>query len=251
MPAPLSDSINPKKSFTQTTESPTVIEAREISLYYRLKKGFFHGIKSQFQALNHISLTLHAGDRIGLIGRNGAGKSSLLQILAGIIRPDSGSLRIAPQTRILLLSIAAGFEGTLTGRENAILSALYLGMDLSTAQSRLNEIKEFSELADFFDQPLYTYSSGMISRLGFSVALQVDPDVLLIDEILSVGDHHFQQKSKTAFLNRLRPHQIIIIATHDLQLLRETTTHSLWIENGQLKHFGSTAETLDLYQKSF
>ncbi len=231
--------------------SPILIDAHDLSLFYRVKKGFFLGLKSQFQALDQISITLRAGDRIGLIGRNGAGKSSLLQILARIIRPDSGKLTIAPKARILLLSIAAGFENSLTGRENAILSALYLGMDLATAQARLDEIKAFSELSDFFDRPLYTYSSGMISRLGFAVALQVDPDVLLVDEILSVGDHYFQQKSKNALLHRLRKDQAIIIATHDLNLLRETTSHILWMENGRARYFGPSIETLDLYEKAF
>jgi lipopolysaccharide transport system ATP-binding protein len=229
---------------------PVLIEARDISLLYRIKKGFIRGIKSRFQALDQISITLRAGDRIGLVGRNGSGKSSLLQVLARIIRPDSGRLIIPPKTRILLLSIAAGFENALSGRENAMLSALYLGMDLVTAEARLDEIKAFSELDDFFDQPLYTYSSGMISRLGFAVALQVEPDVLLIDEILSVGDHHFQQKSKNALMNRLRSNQATIIATHDISLLRETTTHTLWIENGKVQHYGPTHETLELYEKA-
>ncbi|MCS7062796.1 MAG: ABC transporter ATP-binding protein [Methylacidiphilales bacterium] len=232
------------------TVAPYLIQANKISLYYRIQKGFIRGFKARFQALHEVSLTLRSGDRIGLIGRNGAGKTTLLQILARIIRPDKGTLTTAPHIRTLLLSIAAGFESSLTGRQNALLSALYLGLDHATATSRLPEIQSFSELEDFFDQPLYTYSSGMVSRLGFAVALQTDPDVLLIDEILSVGDHHFQEKSKNALLHRLRPSQAVLIATHDLSLLQQITTHTLWLENGRVRYFGPTPETLDLYQKN-
>jgi len=163
----------------------------------------------RFWALEDVDLSLAPGDRLGVVGRNGSGKSTLLRTIAGIITPDRGRLTRAPVT-CQLLSLAVGFLPHLSGRDNAILSGLMLGLRRREIVSRLPQILDFSELGDFFDQPISSYSTGMLARLGFSVAMQVEPDVLLIDEVLSVGDAEFQQKSGAALRERIHSGTTIV-----------------------------------------
>ena len=147
---------------------------------------------NRFWALEDVSVSLRRGERLGVIGRNGAGKSTLLRVIAGILTPDRGRVRRAPVS-CQLLSLALGFTPHLSGRDNAILSGLMLGLRRRDIVARLPAIRDFCELGDFFEQPIAAYSSGMVMRLAFSVAIQVEPDVLLIDEVLSVGDAEFQE----------------------------------------------------------
>lgn len=186
----------------------------------------------RFWALEEVSLTLRRGERLGVIGRNGAGKSTLLRVLAGILTPDRGTVTRKPIS-VQLLALALGFVPYLTGRDNAVLSGLMLGLRRSDIKSRLAAIKDFSELGDFFEQPIATYSSGMVMRLGFSVAIQVDPDVLLIDEVLSVGDAEFREKSGLALRERINDGRAVVLVSHDESQIASICDRVLWVEEGR------------------
>ncbi|HSN17654.1 MAG TPA: ABC transporter ATP-binding protein, partial [Gammaproteobacteria bacterium] len=173
----------------------TVIELKNIGVRYRRKAGFMRS--NAFWALHDVSFDLKHGENLGVIGRNGAGKSTLLRLLAGILAPDTGSI-VHRVERVSLLALQAGFIPALTGRENAVLSGILLGMKRAEVEARMDEMVRFAELENFIDEPVRTYSSGMRARLGFTVAFQADPDVLLIDEVLGTGDAGFKEKSAAA-----------------------------------------------------
>ncbi|HET8942176.1 MAG TPA: ABC transporter ATP-binding protein [Rudaea sp.] len=200
----------------------------------------------RFWALEDVNMRLARGERLGVIGRNGAGKSTLLRTLAGIITPDRGRVQRAPVT-CQLLSLALGFMPHLSGRDNAILSGLMLGLRRREIASRLPAILEFSELGDFFEQPISSYSTGMSMRLGFSVAMQVDPDVLLIDEVLSVGDAAFQEKSGAALRERIHGGATVVFVSHGDSQVREVCDRALWIEHGRSVMQGDVDEVLHAY----
>lgn len=200
----------------------------------------------RFWALEDVSVTLRRGDRLGVIGRNGAGKSTLLRTLAGIIEPDRGTIRRAP-VMCQLLSLALGFVPHLSGRDNAMLAGLMLGMRRREIVARLNAILEFSELGDFFLQPISSYSTGMLMRLGFSVAMQVEPDILLIDEILAVGDAEFQEKSGAALRARIHGGTTVVFVSHGDAQIRQVCDRALWIEHGRSVMQGGVDEVLAAY----
>lgn len=200
----------------------------------------------RFWALEDVSLTLERGNRLGVVGRNGAGKSTLLRTLAGIITPDRGRVVRAPVT-CQLLSLSLGFVQNLSGRDNAILSGLMLGLRRRDIESRLPAIHEFSELGDFFDQPVSTYSTGMAARLGFSVAMQVEPDVLLIDEMLSVGDTEFRNKSGAELRKRIHGGTTVVFVSHSDAQIRQICDSALWIEHGRSVMQGAVDDVLRAY----
>jgi len=200
----------------------------------------------RFWALEDVSLTLESGARLGVVGRNGAGKSTLLRALAGIIVPDRGRLTRAPVT-CQLLSLAVGFVQHLSGRDNAMLSGLMLGLRRREIERRLPAILEFSELGDFFEQPISTYSTGMTTRLGFSVAMQVEAEVLLIDEVLSVGDAEFQEKSGAALRERIHSGTTVVFVSHSDAQVRQVCDRAVWIEHGRSVMQGSVDDVLRAY----
>jgi lipopolysaccharide transport system ATP-binding protein len=202
----------------------------------------------RFWALEDVSLQLDKGDRLGVIGRNGAGKSTLLRLIAGILTPDRGSVWRA-KASCQLLSLALGFQSHLSGRDNAILSGLMLGLARREIQSRLPQILEFSELGDFFAEPISTYSTGMLSRLGFSVAMQVEPDILLIDEVLSVGDAEFRNKSAAALRERIHSGCSVVFVSHDEKAIRDICTHAVWVEHGRGVMYGAVEDVLEAYAR--
>ena len=203
---------------------------------------------SRFWALEDVSLSLKRDQRLGVIGRNGAGKSTLLRVLAGILRPDRGRIRRGAVS-CQLLSLALGFTSHLSGRDNAVLSGLMLGLRQRDIVARLPAIREFSELGDFFEQPIATYSSGMLMRLGFSVAIQSEPDVLLIDEVLAVGDAEFQQKSGHAPRERMRQGQTVVLVSHDEAQIAKLCDRVLWIEHGKSVMEGDRDEVFAAYHR--
>lgn len=205
--------------------------------------------RPQFQALHDVSLSLGHGEKLGIIGRNGAGKSTLLRVLAGVLAPDTGTIE-RDHGRCQLLSLGVGFLGHLTGRQNAILSGLLLGFERREIDALLEEIKEFSELGDFFEQTLDTYSSGMRSRLAFSTAIQLEPDVLLLDEVLSVGDAHFKRKSKQAIQRRLKSDATVVLVSHDERILGEICNRILWLEGGRSIADGAPQDILADYARA-
>jgi lipopolysaccharide transport system ATP-binding protein len=202
----------------------------------------------RFWALEDVSLTLKRGERLGVIGRNGAGKSTLLRTLAGIIPPDRGRISRAPIT-CQLLSLALGFMPHLSGRDNAVLSGLMLGMRRKEIVRRLPAILEFSGLGDFFEQPISSYSTGMTLRLGFSVAMQVEPDVLLIDEVLAVGDAEFQQKSGAALRDRMGEGHTVVLVSHDETQIAALCDRVLWVEHGRSVLEGGRDEVFAAYHR--
>jgi lipopolysaccharide transport system ATP-binding protein len=200
----------------------------------------------KFWALEDVSFALNRGQRLGVVGRNGAGKSTLLRTLAGIIAPDRGRITRA-RVSCQLLSLSVGFMQHLSGRDNAILSGLMLGLRRRDILQRLPKILEFSELGAFFEQPISSYSTGMLMRLGFSVALQVEPDILLIDEVLAVGDADFQEKSGAALRERIHGGTTVVFVSHGDAQVRQVCDRVVWIEHGRSVMEGAVDDVLRAY----
>jgi len=200
-----------------------------------------------FQALRAISLTAAAGDRIALIGANGSGKSSLLRLLAGIHRPSRGTLRIRGQVGTLF-DIGYGMDGDLLGRDFAVDRCLFKGLDRAAIDATLPEIRAFSGLGPFFDQPLRTYSDGMRVRLAFSVSTMISPDILLIDEIFGAGDHHFFGPACARILSQVGTSGITIFSTHWLELAEGFCNRAVWLDKGRVRQDGSVSDVFDAYR---
>jgi lipopolysaccharide transport system ATP-binding protein len=220
-----------------------LIQLEQVGVAFEAQRSIAGG---RFWALEDVSLTLRRGERLGVIGRNGAGKSTLLRVLAGILEVDRGRVRRTGAS-CQLLSLALGFVPHLSGRDNAVLSGLMLGLRRRDILARLPAIREFSELGSFFDQPIATYSVGMNMRLAFSVAIQVEPDVLLIDEVFAVGDAEFQQKSAAAMRARMGEGHTIVLVSHDEQQVVANCDRVLWIEHGRSVREGARDEVFAAY----
>lgn len=197
---------------TQEPNGEVIISLRDVGVRYKRRGGLFRK-PEYFQALEGITFDIHRGETLGIVGRNGAGKSTLLKVIAGIIQPDSGEL-INHGFTASLLTLQAGFDPELPGTDNAILSGMLMGYTRQQVEARMDDIAEFSELGDFMYQPVKTYSSGMRARLGFSVAMYMTPDVLLLDEVLSVGDKQFKKKAETEMMKKLHSDQTILLVSH-------------------------------------
>jgi ABC-type polysaccharide/polyol phosphate transport system ATPase subunit len=202
-----------------------------------------------FYALKDISLELKEGDCLGLVGPNGAGKSTLLSVIAGLSWPDSGSLEVNGRVAALL-ELGSGFHPDLTGAENVRLNAALLGFSRRRASEKFDEIVDFSGIRDFIHEPLRTYSAGMTLRLAFSVAMAVDPDILLIDEVLAVGDQAFQAKCIGRIMELKRAGRVLICASHVTSTLRHLSTKAAWLDHGSVKRLGPAAEVIDAYESA-
>ncbi|MCH7816420.1 MAG: ABC transporter ATP-binding protein [Proteobacteria bacterium] len=224
--------------------SNALIELRDVGVCYR-SRNLFGGTR-EFWALNKVSLTLNRGDTLGVIGRNGVGKSTLLKILADIIRPDRGTIE-TQDCRSTLLSLRVGFLNHLDARENAIMAGMLLGLSRKEIESKLDAILDFAELQEFVNVPIGTYSTGMVARLGFSIAMQIDPDILLIDEILAVGDENFRQKSSQALRQRMQSDKTVVLVAHNEQVIRQLCNQVVWIEDGQTMASGQADTVIDAY----
>lgn len=227
------------------TGAPVMV-LKNVAYYYPRRTGYFR--REKFWALRDISFSLFKGESLGVIGRNGCGKSTLMRLLAGITKPDRGSLINRGYTTSLL-SLQAGFIPYLTGRENAVLNGLILGMEKQVITARLEDIKAFSGLEEFFEEPIGSYSSGMRARLGFSIAYQVDPDILLIDEVLGVGDEEFRKKSTQVMKERIRSDRTIVIVSHQAVTIRELCDRAVLIDQGRTLAEGSPEEILNAYSE--
>ena len=205
--------------------------------------------KDVFTALKNINFKIEKGSVIGVIGRNGSGKSTLLKTIAGIFSPDTGTVDIKDNT-VALLSIGLGFNVELSGYENIILSGLLLGFTKEKINEKIDEIIEFSELGDFIYKPVKTYSSGMHSKLAFSITTLLDTDILLIDEVLSVGDISFREKSYAKIKEIIKnKDKTILIVSHSLNTIKEICSKTIWIDNGNLIDFDTTEKVVDNYTK--
>ncbi|MBY5930386.1 ABC transporter ATP-binding protein [Halomonas sp. DP8Y7-3] len=189
-----------------------IISLENVGVRYKRRGGIFQK-PEYFQALDKISFDIHRGETLGILGRNGAGKSTLLRVVAGIIQPDSGNI-VNHGVTVSLLALQAGFDPELPGIDNAILSGMLMGYTRKQVESRMSEIAEFSELGEFMVEPVKTYSSGMKARLGFSVAMYMTPDVLLLDEVLSVGDKSFRKKAETEMMKKIHSDQTVLLVSH-------------------------------------
>ena len=219
-----------------------------------LKEYFIKFAKGQlryeeFIALRNISFNVNKGEVFGIVGLNGSGKSTLLKILSGIIKPTKGTVEvnglIAP-----LIELGAGFDLDLTARENIFLNGSILGFYKKEIKLKFDEIVNFAEMKDFLDIPMKNYSSGMIARIGFSVATIVDPDILIIDEILSVGDFIFQQKCENRINNLIRNGITVIIVSHSLSQIERLCDRVMWLQNGKINMIGNTKEVCKAYSNN-
>ncbi|GMV37747.1 MAG: ABC transporter ATP-binding protein [Fimbriimonadales bacterium] len=203
--------------------------------------------REKVRALDALDLSIEAGETVAVVGKNGAGKSTLLGIVARVYRPTSG--RIAVSGRVApLLELGAGFHPDLTGVENVFFNGVILGLTRREVAARLDEIVAFADLHEYIDAPIRTYSSGMLMRLGFAVATHVDADILLVDEVLAVGDLEFQAKCYAKIAEFQRQGKTILFVSHDLDAVSKTAPRTLWLDSGRLRLDGPTSEVLSEYQ---
>jgi ABC-type polysaccharide/polyol phosphate transport system ATPase subunit len=218
-----------------------------------LREAFAHLFRKRisyhdFEALKGISFVIRKGETVAIIGRNGSGKSTILKIIAGVYRPTAGQVRISGQVGALI-ELGAGFHPDLTGRENIVLNGLLLGLSKQEIQSREQQILDFAELGDFIDSPVKQYSSGMFMRLGFAIATEIDPDVLLMDEILAVGDAAFQQKCSARIDDFRQRGKTIVFVSHNLSAVRQLCHRVLLVHNGVLLGDGPADQMVARYEE--
>jgi lipopolysaccharide transport system ATP-binding protein len=211
-----------------------------------LSRLFLGVQRERFQALKHISFEVQKGQSLAVIGHNGAGKSTLLSLLAGLATPDSGTIEVNGRIAALL-ELGSGFHPDLTGRENVHLNAALLGLTRKQMEASFDSIVEFSGIGDFINEPLRTYSSGMVMRLAFSVAMNVDPDILLIDEIIAVGDAAFQEKCYDRIRDFRRAGKALVCVSHGAGLIQELCDRAIWLDHGELLMEGVIEKVLDAY----
>jgi ABC-type polysaccharide/polyol phosphate transport system ATPase subunit len=205
------------------------------------------GHAEQFWALRHVDLRVQRGESLAVIGPNGAGKSTLLQVLAGIIRPSEGAVDVLGHVSGLL-TLGAGFDKELTGRDNILLGGAFLGLDDAVTRELLPSIIDYAELGEFIDAPLRTYSAGMRARLGFSIATSVDPDILLLDEVLATGDANFRAKSKTRVIEIVSAAKAVVLVTHDMNWVTEYCNRAVLIEKGLMVAEGEPSDVVELHR---
>lgn len=222
-----------------------LISLDNVSVRYTMRKSFFRW--HEFVALKSVSFDIKKGETLGVIGGNGSGKSTLLRVLANIYSPDEGKI-LRFSSSASLLSLSLGFDQELSGRENAFLSGLLQGSSKKVVSSNMDKIVEFSELGSFIDEPVKTYSSGMRARLGFSISTVLKTDLLLIDEVLGVGDAQFRKKAEDSILARINSSQTVVLVSHSLGQIKKVCDRVLWLERGSIIDIGPCEEVVNAYQ---
>jgi ABC-2 type transport system ATP-binding protein len=240
----------------------TVIKVENVGMEFNLSQEKTDNLKEyvikflkkelmyqSFWALQDVSFEVKKGDKLGVLGLNGAGKSTLLKLISGVMKPTHGNIelngRISP-----LLELGAGFDPSYTGRENIFLNGAMLGYSKEFIESKFDEIVEFSEIGDFIDVPLKNYSSGMVARLGFSIATVVEPQILILDEVLSVGDAKFKEKSENRMKSLLNQDVTVLFVSHSIDQVRRLCNKAIWLEKGKLVMQGSVEEVSEKYEQS-
>lgn len=247
-----------EKDIMEMTNQDIAIEVKNLCIGYKnikaysIKKSLLRLKKvhvEEFQAVKDVSFVVPKGEILGIIGKNGSGKSTMLKAMAGIFSPDSGSIDLKGHT-VSLLSIGVGFQKEVTGRENILLSGMLLGFSEQEIRAKMDEIIAFAELGKFIDMPVKTYSSGMYSKLAFSITAILETEIMLIDEVLSVGDQHFKKKSykkmKELISNRDRT---VVIVSHNISTLSSLCERVMWMHDGVIKMMGDTDTVLEEYQE--
>jgi len=224
------------KNYTIHHEKPTLVEHIIVGRY----ESFF--------ALKDINLKIKKGENVGIIGPNGSGKTTLLKIIAGITSPTQGKVECRGSV-VSLIDLEAGFHPELTGEQNIYLNGLLIGLRKKEIAKRIKKIIRFAEIGSFIDTPLYTYSAGMKLRLGFSVAVHADPEILLLDENLSVGDREFREKSFNKIHEFFKSGKTIVMASHYLEIIKKMCSKVYWLEKGRIKAYGEVEDVLRSYQK--
>lgn len=241
--------------------SDKMIEVKNVTMRFRMSDEPINSLKeifttavsgklkfNEFLALDNVSFDLERGKTLGLIGRNGAGKSTTLKLISGILKPTSGTI-ITRGNVVPMLELGAGFDLELTGKENIYLNGAILGYSKQYLESKYEEIVEFAEIRDFIDMPIRNYSSGMMARLAFSIASVVQPEILIVDEILAVGDVAFQEKSFNRMKELMSGGATVLFVSHDIDKIEEMCDKVIWLDHGKIVDEGSAAEVCDRYRK--
>lgn len=237
-----------------------MIEVKDVSMCFRMSRDRVQSLKEylvklakgelkykEFWALKNVSFSVRPGEVLGIIGRNGAGKSTILKIISGILKPTEGSVSVRGNI-VPMLELGSGFDYDLTGRENIYLNGAILGYSKKFLDEKYEEIVRFSELGEFIEMPIRNYSSGMMMRLAFSVATVVNPEILIVDEILAVGDEAFQRKSRQRMLELMGGGTTVLFVSHNLDQIRQMCDRVVWLDHGQVKMIGEAKEVCDAYQ---
>lgn len=243
-------------------EKPVIIKVDHVSMKFNLSSEKFDSFKEyvikrikgqvsieEFWALNDVSFEVYKGDSIGLIGLNGSGKSTMLKTIAGVLKPTKGSVTVSGSIAPLI-ELGAGFDMDLTARENVFLNGALLGYTRSEMQSYYDDIVDFSELHNFMDVPVKNFSSGMVSRLAFAIATIGIPDILIVDEVLSVGDFQFQEKCEQRIQNMMEHGTTILFVSHSIDQVQKICSKIVWLEQGHMKCFGDAKAICDEYRRS-
>lgn len=238
------------------------VELKDVEMHFNMSKERLESFKEyfiklmkrqlhfeDFLALDHVSFEIKRGDVFGIVGLNGSGKSTTLKVISGILEPTKGTVETAG-TIAPLIELGAGFDLELTARENIYLNGSVLGFSKKFMDEKFEEIVEFSEMRDFLDVPMKNYSSGMIARIGFAIATMTTPDILIVDEILAVGDFLFQKKCEDRINAMLKDDTTVIIVSHSIDQIERLCHHCMWLEKGKIKMIGETKEVCDAYKSA-
>lgn len=238
------------------------VEVRNVQMHFNMSKEKIDSIKEyvikflkrqlmyeNFVALNDVSFDIRKGDVFGIVGLNGSGKSTLLKVISGILKPTKGTVKVNG-TIAPLIELGAGFDMDLTARENIFLNGSVLGFSRKMMHEKFDEIVEFSEMKDFLDVPMKNYSSGMVARVAFAIATITHPDILIVDEILSVGDFHFQEKCEARIQQMMSGGTTVIIVSHSIQQIEKLCNRVLWLDHGDMKMLGDMEAVCEAYKES-
>lgn len=232
---------------TPGEEREVLLRLKDVGVSYQKELRLLGGERQQ--VLSGLNFDLYAGETLGVLGRNGAGKSTLMRLLANIIEPDEGTIERGT-SRVQLLSLQVGFMPQLTGRQNVIMSGILLGMRRREIMKKMDSVIEFSELGEKIDEPIRNYSTGMRARLGFAICIQSDPEVLLIDEVLGVGDAVFQPKARKVITDRIASQETVVIVSHNENTLREYCDRVVWIHEGKMQLLGDADTVIAAYREA-
>lgn len=238
-----------------------MIEVKNVKMKFRMSDEPLNSLKeiftkavtgklkfNEFLAVNDVTFNVEKGETLGLIGTNGAGKSTTLKLISGILKPTSGTI-ITRGNIVPMLELGAGFDPELTGKENIYLNGAILGYSKEYLESKYDEIVDFAEIREFIDMSIRNYSSGMMARLAFSIASVVQPEILIVDEILAVGDVNFQKKSYNRMQELMNGGATVLFVSHDLEKIEEMCDHVIWLDKGKVKQYGTAKEVVSAYKK--